>query len=339
MKSLSSFRRDERGGALLVFGLWMVVVCAAVGAAVDYGRAISTRQAMQTTADAAALQLAAVTSPLTYTAQDLVKTGIYQNKNNAQDVTFNAGWVSPTDLKVTGTGKVPTSLMAAVPGVAKAVDVGVSAIARVNMKYVTKTPKMTQLDPEAADYNQIFLYCFEPVGAGLGANGNKGAGIKSHRTQMTLIADNAGSTFDFTMPSCEAGQNLSIRLHNVRNMHTTPSMWNSSTAEQYDWYSDTTRTPGGVEQYNFEDNVPILETVTCANVNECKPQSQGDILEAGRDRTPKVSNKACKKGELVYYGFEDRPPGKGGTDRDYDDIRLIMECPETTGTKTVSLIH
>jgi Flp pilus assembly protein TadG len=339
MRLLSKFRREEDGGIVLWFGLGMLVVCATVGAALDYGRAITTRQAMQNTADLTAIQLATSTNPATYTAQDLIKTGIYQNKNAAQDVTFNGHWASPTDFEVEGNGNVPTSVLAAVPGIDRLMAVKVKAIARVNMKYVSKTPKMASLDPEAADYNQIYVYCFEPAGAGLGANGNKGAGIEAKRTQMTLIADNAGSKFDFVMPACAAGQNLSIRLRNVRNMRTSPSLWNSNVPEQYNWYSDSTRTPGGVEKYNFEENVPILETVICPTLNECKPQGQGGIIEEGKNRNPKAATRACQKGEFVYYGFEDRPPGKGSTDKDYDDIRLIMECPETTGTKQVKLVE
>lgn len=335
----SNFARDEGGVVALWFGLATVAICGLVGAAVDYGRAIATRHAMQSSADAMAIQLAGTTSPLTYTAQDLLNSGIYRDRNNSQGITFNASWVSPTDMRVTGIGKIPVSVLGAVPGLDKFLDLGVRATARVNIKYVTKTPQMTQLDPEAGDYNQIYLYCFEPAGAGLGANGNKGAGIESHRSQMTLIADNAGSKFTFTMPACEAGQNLSIRLRNVRNMRTTPAMWNSTTTEQYNWYSDTTRTPGGVEKYNFESNAEILETAICANLAECKPKSQGGILDEGKNRNPKAANKACKTGEFIYYGFEDRPPGFGWTDKDYDDIRLIMECPETTGTKRVSLVE
>ena len=30
----------------------------------------------------------------------------------------------------------------------------------------------------------------------------------------------------------------------------------------------------------------------------------------------------------MYFGWEDRPPGFGSSDRDYDDIRLIVSCPE-----------
>jgi hypothetical protein len=41
----------------------------------------------------------------------------------------------------------------------------------------------------------------------------------------------------------------------------------------------------------------------------------------------------------MYFGFEDRPPGQSGangtwldpawTDTDYDDIRIVMKCPNS----------
>jgi hypothetical protein len=42
----------------------------------------------------------------------------------------------------------------------------------------------------------------------------------------------------------------------------------------------------------------------------------------------------------MYYGWEDRPPGLGWTDRDYNDIRVVIECPvsESTGEFLVRLI-
>jgi hypothetical protein len=53
----------------------------------------------------------------------------------------------------------------------------------------------------------------------------------------------------------------------------------------------------------------------------------------------------------MYYGWEDRPPGVAGpsgnwthiawTDRDFDDIRVIMECPQydDQGERFVRLIR
>lgn len=350
MRWFARFRRDEDGAVALWTGLFAFVLFGVVGAGLDFGRSITTREAMRNYVDGMAIQLATNTTPATFALQNLPGAGVA--RNNVQDLTFTAQWLSPTDMQVNGSGKVQTSLMAAVPGMSRYINVSVKALARVNVKYVSKTPQMSMLDPEAGDYNQLFLYCFEPAGVDFPDDGSKPGDIASHRTQMTLIADNGGTKYNFAMPACPSGQNLSIRLRNVRNMRGTPSMWNQTTSEQYNWYSDITLDKITYAPiYHFEDNVNILETYVCKDMNECqvKTKNGSGIIDAGKNRTPHQAGAACKKGEFTYYGFEDRPPQKKGvpnkdynqsaTDQDYDDIRLIMECPETTGSRTVFLVQ
>ena len=50
-------------------------------------------------------------------------------------------------------------------------------------------------------------------------------------------------------------------------------------------------------------------------------------------RTPQQADQACSPGKYIYFGWEDRPPGYGWTDSDYDDIRVVVECPSTTTTR------
>lgn len=80
--------------------------------------------------------------------------------------------------------------------------------------------------------------------------------------------------------------------------------------------------------------------VTCEDRNACKPERQGGIIPQGTNRTPQRATTACAPGKFMYYGWEDRPPEGGGSDRDYNDIRIIIECPTvaTTGNETVWLI-
>ncbi len=88
---------------------------------------------------------------------------------------------------------------------------------------------------------------------------------------MTAIADNAGTAYNFTMPSCKANETFSNRLYNVRNARTPalalgqcqprhahrqqsgglgePLGNNAS----YNYYSDT-RLSGGVPVHQFENN-------------------------------------------------------------------------------------
>lgn len=58
MFALEAWKRDERGGVALVFGLVSVVLVTAVGAAFDYSRAASTGTDLQSAVDGAALLLA-----------------------------------------------------------------------------------------------------------------------------------------------------------------------------------------------------------------------------------------------------------------------------------------
>ena len=85
----------------------------------------------------------------------------------------------------------------------------------------------------------------------------------------------------------------------------------------------------------------ILETVLCNTLAECRPVSQGGIIPEGKERIQQRASKPCETGKYMYYGWEDRPAGLGWTDRDYDDIRVIVECPsmEQVGQRSVRLIR
>jgi hypothetical protein len=93
------------------------------------------------------------------------------------------------------------------------------------------------------------------------------------------------------------------------------------------------------ESYNL--GYSLVETVLCNNRNQCRPRSQGGIIREGPGRTPQRANLGCSAGKFFYYGWEDRPPEQGGSDRDYNDIRIVIECPEMTvvGGEQVTLIE
>jgi hypothetical protein len=159
---------------------------------------------------------------------------------------------------------------------------------------------------------------------------------------MIPMADNAGTVYsEFAMPQCEAGQYLSYRLMNVRNARTKPHLWDATGpgVERYDYHTDTVYEEG-MPQYDL-GGWDILETVLCNNLNECRPESEGGIIPEGEDRIPQRASKPCEPGKYMYYGWEDRPPGMGWTDRDYDDIRVIVECPvmEEVGERSVRLVR
>jgi hypothetical protein len=140
------------------------------------------------------------------------------------------------------------------------------------------------------------------------------------------------------MPQCGPQETLSYRLHNVRNARTQPSQWDNPHAVQYEHYTDTI-IQNNAESYNL--GYSLVETVLCDTQNECRPQAQGGIIPEGPGRTPQRAINGCSTGKFFYYGWEDRPPELGGSDRDYNDIRIVIECPSTTieGSEQVTLIE
>jgi Flp pilus assembly protein TadG len=119
----------------------------------------------------------------------------------------------------------------------------------------------------------------------------------------------------------------------------------------YNYYTDTRLDPvTGVESYQFNGNqlgynapINMMETAVCDTRDQCTPGRPGSTIPTGRNRTPQLSTRACSPGKVMYIGWEDRPviPGRPAseyttwgsgywTDADYDDIRLVIDCPVTT---------
>lgn len=347
---MRSFWKDRKGNFALALGLLTVPVFGAAGLSVDYMRATSAHSFFQDLADHAALSgalqgIGTDTSKIT----DYAKTKAEQDVGNSfgtQSITVNGDWVTPTDYQVTIRGTMPTVILGALPGFNKAVVISASAMARSGKaKYIYTAPKFSNLDPDAWDYNQIAVYCFNP---------EKADDPKTHgRTKETLIADNAGTTYNYTMPQCAAGQFLSFHLHNVREaLHNAQNLsgntwknvslkdrlaYEEKRSSKYDYYTDTT-IENGREKYDLSE--PILETVLCDTYDECKGKSKGGIIPEGANRTPQQALQACSTNKYLYYGWEDRPPS-GGSDKDYNDIRVIMACPsvEVVGRDDTRLLQ
>jgi Putative Flp pilus-assembly TadE/G-like len=179
---------------------------------------------------------------------------------------------------------------------------------------------------------------------------------------------NTNSAFSAVlMPSCSGDEILSWRLYNVRGQRTNKNSWptdtyNSTTklytqtdksgVQIYNHYSDTMIDPlTGKEVYAFQGNafnfnqpIRMMETVVCDTKDQCTPGKPGNIIPSGKNRNPVQQNQACAPGKFIYQGWEDRPflPKNAAlndyssnnsnewTDSDYDDITLVISCPETT---------
>ncbi|MGN6550606.1 MAG: hypothetical protein ACTHJ3_12025 [Pararhizobium sp.] len=275
---------------------------------------------LQNLADEAALNgahLGPQGDPSTYL--DFVKVSAAKQYGPLKHLKVGGKWASGSDFSVSVSGDVPLTILAALPGFPNTVAVAVEATVRISEpQKVYKAPKVSELDPHADDYNRISVYCFNPA--------ERNDPQTHGRTHMTEIADNAGNKYKYKMPECGADETLSYKLYNLRNGLADPGLRNSPSAETYEYYTDTV-TENGVEHYNLSQ--PILETVLCDKFRDCKPESEGGIIPEGANRTPEQNDKACEKGKYMYYGWEDRPPNTG-SDRDYNDIRIVIECPLTS---------
>lgn len=126
--------------------------------------------------------------------------------------------------------------------------------------------------------------------------------------------------------------------HKARFNYYTDTFENDSRPDEQ--YADLTL-PDVNNQY-VEAGAPanVLETILCDTQEQCTTTNEGGIIPYRKsNRDPLRASQACEEGKYMYYGWEDRPPGLDGpdddwndiawTDSDYDDIRVVIQCPVT----------
>lgn len=330
---LKAFVTDRRGNFAVITALALVPLVGAMGMAMDYSRALSARDLFQAKADAAALSVAKYGPTVSQSAILQNVRDTLQADAGMRNLVVDARWTAINDYTVTISGDLPLSLTQVIPGVGSTLPVKVETVARFkDALRIYKPPNVTQLDPEAGDYNRVYAYCFN--------KDKKADPVSRGRSPEIAIADNGGTSYRDPMPVCQAGEMMSFRLYNVRNSRTTRSNWDRASVEHYDYHTDTGLDQNQAETYDL-GGWAILETVLCPSLQKCKPKNEGGVIPYGKNRTPERAKEACSPGKFMYYGWEDRPPGRGDSDRDYDDIRVIIECPVVTivGDQTVRLIR
>jgi Flp pilus assembly protein TadG len=233
----------------------------------------------------------------------------------------------------------------------------------------TLVPTLDNPGYEAGDYNRIYAYCYNEKNKAQANKGRtQMTAVSSNGTDGNKTELSTNNIFkNIVMPACSENEVLSWRLYNVRGQRTTKNSWPKDTYNSttklytqtdktgvtiYNHYSDTTvNATTGLEDYaftgaDFNHNKPIdmMETVVCDTKDLCTPGKPGNITPSGKDRNPVSQNQACAPGKFMYIGWEDRPflpkntalndyssnNSKEWTDSDYDDIRLVISCPETT---------
>lgn len=334
---LADFRHKSEGSVAVIFSLSLPILLGTAGFAVDYGRMLEVRSFARRIADETALLVA--NSDSVSTATDAItnaKNQLTSRLNNgAGNYKVEGRWVDGSNYRLIVSTEVQTTLIGLLPGMPKSMTVeAATTVNRVAPVYETSPPTLTQLSPEAADYNRIYFYCYssDPIRQKDTDQGRRG---------LTPIADNASPPTIYNtsaMPTCGKNEAPSYMLRNVRDARQTKNRWDENGSKTYVYYTDVTIDTGTLVQtrnmkgWNVGTNQsvdlkanPILETILCDTATQCKPKSQGGIIpDRQTNRSPATATGSCDAGKTMYYGWEDRPGG----DRDYDDIRLVITCPK-----------
>jgi Flp pilus assembly protein TadG len=368
--------RDDRGAVAFVFAAMMPALLGGLALAVDVSMYRIAHSRLQAAADAAALaglqahakggsattralEIASANVPTDYgailTSAD-IELGMYSPETGfVVGGGANANAVRVAAARNTARGNAVPQIFSALFTSDRA-NISVAAIAARPINVFYEPPELTNLDNEAGDFNELYVYCFDSTGTG---------SPESRRSQMTLMSSNMPSNRsvvtesggiipgnpsaaeDLTWPSCNAeGQTLSFRLRNVRHAKSHKNLWASPGA------TIGGKTPGRPEHNHYTDTVvvdgkeafpglerPIVETVRCDTLDKCNTAKSGNIIPSGKNRTPALSPVACEPGKFMYFGWEDRPQNMTGasgnwldpawTDRDFNDIVVVMRCPRS----------
>lgn len=368
LRGIGQFFTGKAGNVAMIFALSLVPICGLAGMSVDTARLLNVRTTLQAEADVTALNGAVGGPESNYGTQiSAMNERVMAAHGNSglSDLSVSGSWSGP-NFRVEASARVNTVLMHAVPGIGDNVRVSVRATARLHQPLLQyEVPEVTWLDPEAGDYNRIYVYCFDP-------DPTTGKTLEERRTQRTPLQDNNGRNFIleqphlYSWPRCEPGETISFELYNLRFSRTNPQRIDQNPANDHQWcqhpvlpgfpnpcrhrhFTDTTFINGVEHHTGLQFN--ILETVLCDTFEDCRPQNQGGVLPAGTNRNPQKDTVGCSPGKYMYYGWEDRPPGlpggtsnwtqMGWTDRDYDDIRIVIQCPDydTNAARYVRLVE
>ncbi len=372
---MSGFCKDRRGGVALVFALSAIPIFGVAGIALDYTRATDARSQLQAISDSLALHVA--NSENRDNPEQVIEAYLAQmsdedrSADHLRAITSQGSWISQNTFSLELSGDLQTVIAHVVPGIGESMHVSVRTDVHIDAPISQyEPPEMTYLNPDAGDYNQLFAYCYDYQSV----NPADPQGRDAFRSQMTLIADNEGTDYDFDWPQCAEGESLSFKMRNQRHVRSHPELLRNPNrppfAPVFEYFTDT-RIVNGREIFDIirvADEIPgawnrwfrqgqidqgfdMLETVRCDSLEECVGESDGGILPEGKHRTPEVEDRGCTPGAYMYYGWEDRPPDQPGpdhnwlqpgwTDRSYDDIRIVMKCPDTgeIGTRNVRIIR
>jgi Flp pilus assembly protein TadG len=372
MTSIKSLLRNRRGAAAAAFALSLPVILAGMALAIDYASFRVTHTRMQNAADAAALaaisDLALDDAAKVEKALSMIDANLpddFGAVTNAGDITLGTYTKEGVFTPAVGAA-VNAARVVAVRSPARgnavnrifsmfisneALTISTVAVAARPGNVAYEPPEITVLDSTAADFNELYAYCYNPETKVRGemkliANNNR-------RTDRTLYpagdatglpansnpANNIQIPSTSNWPTCEeAGSSVSFFLKNFRGANSNPSnLWRAAI---HPHYTDTVLVEGQEFSNLFRRDDPatvatdermnnLVETRLCDTADQCNPTKPGNLIDNGEGKAKRPANvetRPCAPGKYMYYGWEDRPPS-GSSDRDYNDITVQLRCP------------
>lgn len=143
-EKLSAFKREKRGNVAIIFGLAVIPLMLGAGMAVDYARAVTAKNSMQSASDAAALAAAAMSGASDADRIAMAKSVFSANFQPTKSVTPGQLQVSFINggIRVTQNATVDTVLMK----LAGIQDIPLTTNAEVNLPSATKAEIALVLD-------------------------------------------------------------------------------------------------------------------------------------------------------------------------------------------------
>jgi Flp pilus assembly protein TadG len=113
MNTLREFRNSESGATAIIFGLAVLPLMVALGAAIDYSRAANVRASMQRAVDSAAIVVARDSASLSATGAETRGRDFFAANFGKQDATLTPVEVTrdAKTVRVAASGTVPTAFM------------------------------------------------------------------------------------------------------------------------------------------------------------------------------------------------------------------------------------
>jgi Flp pilus assembly protein TadG len=364
-----------------MFGLTLIPLGGLVGIALDYNRAIELRTFMHRETDSAALSIASSDAPNTDAVIGGLKTRIAahfgSDSTDVSNISTASSWEGASRFTMTTTATLSMTLSAILPSGIGSIPLSVTTTVQRNApQFKWSLPTVKDLSNEAWDYNRISVYCYDESKKNTATKGrrletltpisdNYGTDYSASKMPTCEAGETLSYKFWNVRNGKEPGKTANLKWWRKNSSGQDPETVMSARyptqTDYYSFYTDTTIDPntrvvtnnvsGGKEDskgvINTASDVtssPLVETALCTTNVDCRPLSDGGLLPnlGVKNKTkPQTASGACSEGKSMYYGWEDRPPSAGGSDRDYDDIRLVVSCPtlEKVGAKEVRIIR